>query len=99
MQQWLECHRKSPEPQFVVSRGQELGAHQMGTREAPEVSHSPMGKVGSVVPANPCADKSGTAALFGCLFLPHNCDRSRSSHSLHTKKHKMLGQAQHLLAT
>ncbi len=65
MQQWLECNRESLEPQFVVRKGLKLGAHQCNiqyTREAPEgqVSHSPMGMVGSVVPAKPCADKSSS---------------------------------------
>lgn len=39
----------------------EHGGSPENTREAPkgQVSHSPMGMVGSTVPAKPCADKSG----------------------------------------
>lgn len=97
MQQWLECNWKCLGPQSVVGQGLEL-ITKWYTREAPVVSQSPMDMVGPAVPAKSCAGKSGSAALSACLFLPHNCEQSRSSHSLH-KKITTLGQAQHLLAT
>lgn len=50
----------SLEAEFEVRQCLKLGVHR--TREAPEgqVSHSLMGMVGSIVPAKPCDNKSGS---------------------------------------
>lgn len=63
------------------------------TREAPQASHSPMGMLGTVVPAkNHVLTRAAvSAALMSCLFLPHNCEWSRLSHLLH-KEIKAQGQ-------
>lgn len=101
-QWWMECSRESLESHSEVRQRLKLGAHQIIYKGSPRrTSFTRPHGYGwfSWASKNHVLTRAAlSTALLCCLFLPHNCERARSSCSLH-KKITTQGQAQHLLAT